>query len=89
MHDGSQRNILLCSRSCDDMICASFKFLGKQPTKLSLGLASLREIDTSFLPARRSCHGLEGTAAPIEMWSCFHSELGRSESRAPVCSIIN
>lgn len=89
IHDGSQRNILLCSRSCDDMTCASFKFLGKQPAKLSLGLASLLEIDTSFVPGLRSSHGLEGRAAPIEIRSCFHSELGRSEPGAPVCSIIN
>lgn len=84
IHDGSQRNILLCGRSCDDMISASFKFLGKQPTQLCLGLASLLEIDASFVPALRSSHGLEGTAAPKEIWSCFYSKLGRSEPEAPV-----
>lgn len=45
------------------MICASFKFLGKQPTKLSLGLFSL-EIDTFFAPAFTSSHSLEGIAGP-------------------------
>lgn len=46
IHD-SQRNVLLCGRSRDDMICTSFKSLGKQPAKLSLRLLSFLEIDAS------------------------------------------
>lgn len=46
IHD-NQRNVLLCGRSCDDMICTSFKSLGKQPSKLSLRLLSLLETDAS------------------------------------------
>lgn len=59
------------------MICASSKFLDKQPTKLSLGLASLLEIDTSFVRALTSSHGLEGRAAPIEIQSYFYSRASK------------
>lgn len=70
IHDDSQRNVLLCVGSCDDTNCASFKFLGKHPSKLSLRLPGFLETNTSFVPALASSHSLEGRAGPAEIRSC-------------------
>lgn len=81
IHDDSHRNVLLCGRSRDDTNCASFKFLGKQPTKMSLRLPTFLETDASFVPALTSSHGLEGRAGPIEIWSCKIQSLADQNPR--------
>lgn len=55
----------ICDRSYDDGICASFKFMGKEPMKSNLGLTSLLGIDTSFVPVLTSSLHLEGRTVPV------------------------
>lgn len=78
----------VCDRSYDYGICGSFKFVGKEPMKSNLGLTSVLEIDTSFVPALTSSLGLEGRSAHTGM-ELLLLRVGRSQSKPPVCSIIN
>lgn len=61
--------------------------MGKEPTKSNLGLTSVLGIDTSFVLALTSL-GLEGTSAHTDM-ELLLLRAGRSQSKAPLCSVIN
>lgn len=76
----------ICDRS--DGICASFRLVGKEGTKSNLGLTSLLGIDTFCSSSCKQSWSLREKCAHTYI-EVLLLRVGRSQSKASVCLIIN